>query len=213
MPRAIIVSNGKINDYSYYKDKIREDDYIICADGGIKHLLKMDVYPDLWLGDFDSCRFSELISKYEELKSIETIQLNTAKDETDTHYACITAIDRGYTDIIIWGALGGRIDHMLSNIHLLEFLKNKNVKGVIEDEKNTLMLASDKVEIIKRRKYLSIIPLSEIAVIEKTQGLLYPLESFSLKREVSMGVSNEIVSDKAVIKIKSGLVLIAESDD
>lgn len=213
MPRAIIVSNGKINDYLYYKNKIREDDYIICADGGIKHLLQMGVCPDLWLGDFDSCRFSELKSEHSELKSIETISLNTAKDETDTHYACITAIDRGYKDILIWGALGGRIDHTLSNIHLLEFLKNKNVRGIIEDEKNTLMLVSDKAEIKKTRKYLSIIPISEIAVIEKTQGLLYPLESFSLKREISMGVSNEIVSDKAVIKIKSGLVLIVESDD
>jgi len=213
MPRAIIVSNGKINDYSYYKDKIKEDDYIICADGGIKHLLQMGVYPDLWLGDFDSCRFSELKNEHKELNNIETISLNTAKDETDTHYACITAIDRGYKDILIWGACGGRIDHMLSNIHLLEFLKNKNVKGVLEDEKNTLVLVSDEVNIIKKRKYLSILPMSETAVIEKTQGLLYPLENFSLRREVSMGVSNEIVSDKASIKLKSGLVLIAESDD
>lgn len=213
MPRAIIVSNGKINDYSYYKDKIKEDDYIICADGGIRHLLKMGVYPHLWLGDFDSCRFSELKSEHSKLNSIETISLNTAKNETDTHYACITAIDRGYKDIIIWGALGGRTDHMLSNIHLLEFLKNKNVNGVIEDEKNTLMLVSDEADIIKKRKYLSIIPLSETAVIEKTHGLLYPLENFSLNREISMGVSNEIVSGRAIIKIKSGLVLIAESDD
>ena len=80
MPRAIIISNGKINDYSYYKNKIREDDYIICADGGIKHLLQMGVCPDLWLGDFDSCRFSELKSEHSELKSIETLKSSFISD-------------------------------------------------------------------------------------------------------------------------------------
>lgn len=213
MPRAIVVSNGKIEDYSYYKNKIKKDDYIICADGGIRHLLAIGVYPDLWLGDFDSCRFSELINAHRELKNVQTIHLNTAKDETDTHYACTQAIERGYSEITIWGGCGGRIDHMISNIHLLEFLKNQNVKGIIEDEKNSLQLCSKKLTVKKSRKYLSILPLTDCAVISKTEGLLYPLENFTLAREISMGVSNEIVAQKATIELESGLVLIAESDD
>lgn len=213
MSRAIIVSNGSINDYSYYISKIKPDDYIICADGGIRHLLKMGIIPHLWLGDFDSCRFSELNSNYPELSKVETITLNKAKDETDTHYACLIAINKGYKDIVIWGAFGGRIDHMLSNIHLLEFLKNNNISAKIEDEKNTLQLCNGFVEFKKSRKYLSIIPLTDSVVISKTKGLLYPLNNFILKREISMGVSNEIVCDSASIEIKSGLVLIAECDD
>ena len=213
MSRAIIVSNGTINDYSYYKNKIKKDDYIICADGGIRHLIAIGVYPDLWLGDFDSCRFSEIISQHEALKNVETIPLSTVKDETDTHYACIKAIQLGYKEILIWGGCGGRIDHMISNIHLLEFLKNKNVTGVIEDEKNTLHISSDKVTVEKKRKYLSILPISDYAVIKKTSGLLYPLENYTLTREISMGVSNEILLGEATVEIESGLVLIAESDD
>lgn len=213
MSRAIIVSNGCISDYSYYTSKIKPDDYIICADGGIRHLLKMGILPHLWMGDFDSCRFSELNSAYPELSMVETITLKKDKDETDTHYACLTAINKGYTDIIIWGAFGGRVDHMLSNIHLLEFLKNNNVSAKIEDEKNTLQLCDGYTEFKKSRKYLSILPLTDITVISKTKGLLYPLSNFALKREISMGVSNEIVGESASIEIKSGLVLIAECDD
>lgn len=213
MSRAIIVSNGSINDYSYYTSKIKPDDYIICADGGIRHLQNMGITPHLWLGDFDSCRFSELISRYPELSKVEIITLNKAKDETDTHYACITAINKGYKDIVIWGAFGGRIDHMLSNIHLLEFLKNNNISAKIEDEKNTLQLCDGLKEFKKTRKYLSILPLTDTTVISKTKGLLYPLNNFTLKREISMGVSNEIVGESASIEFKSGLALIAQCDD
>lgn len=213
MSRVIIVSGGSISDYSYYKNKIKEDDFIICADGGIKHLLKMGIYPHLWLGDFDSCKFSQIVLENPKLKEVETITLSTKKNETDTHYACIKAIERGYKEIVIWAALGGRIDHAISNIHLLEFLKNNGVKGIIEDEKNTLCLCSDKITISKKKKYLSILPISSSAVIKSTKGLLYPLENFALTRYISMGVSNEITEEEASITISSGIVLIAESDD
>ena len=213
MSRAIIVSGGSIGDYSYYKNKIKEDDFIICADGGIKHLLEMGIYPHLWLGDFDSCKFCEIVSKNPKLKEVETITLNTKKNETDTHYACIKAIDRGYKEIVIWGALSGRIDHAISNIHLLEFLKNNGAKGTIEDEKNTLCLCSEELIIQKKRKYLSILPISSSAVIKSTNGLLYPMENFTLTRDISMGVSNEIINEEASISLSSGLVLVAESDD
>lgn len=213
MSRAIIVSNGKIDDYSYYLDKIKPDDYIICADGGIRHLLSIGVTPHIWLGDFDSCHFDELILQHPELKKLERITLKKDKDETDTHYACITAINKGYKNIVIWGAFGGRVDHMISNIHLLEFLKNNNIHAKIENEKNTLQLCNNSVTVSKCRKYLSILPLTSSVVISKTEGLLYPLKNFTLTREISMGVSNEIISDKAYVEISSGLVLIAECDD
>ncbi len=213
MSRAIIVSGGSISDYSYYKNKIKEDDFIICADGGIKHLLKMGIYPHLWLGDFDSCKFSEIVSQNPKLKEVETISLNTKKNETDTHYACIKAIERGFKEIVIWAALGGRIDHAISNIHLLEFLNNNGAKGTIEDEKNTLHLCTGDITITKNRKYLSVLPISKSAIIKSTKGLLYPMENFSLSRDISMGVSNEIINKEASIVLSSGLVLVAESDD
>ena len=52
--RAVIIGNGSISDYAYIKTRLRDDDYIICADGGLKHIQKLDVNPDVAIGDFDS---------------------------------------------------------------------------------------------------------------------------------------------------------------
>lgn len=213
MPKALIVSNGKISDYSYYTSKVNSDDFIICADGGIKHLLKLNLTPDLWIGDFDSCKFDDIISENPHLKSVPTVKLRPDKDVTDTHYACTEAINRGYSQILIWGACGGRYDHMISNIHLLEYLNEKGIFSVIEDEKNTICVCCDSITVTKKRKYLSILPLTDTVVIAESSGLLYPLNDFSMSRSVSVGVSNEITGEKATIAVKTGLALIVESDD
>lgn len=213
MSRAVIVSNGKAFDYSKYEGVFRSDDFIICADGGIHHLLKLGIYPDLWIGDFDSCKFDELIKMYPKLKEVNTLVLKKDKDETDTHFSCIKALEMGYNEILIVFASGGRLDHMLSNIHILEFILNKGAKASITDEKNTIHICSDFISVPKVRKYLSVIPLDKEVTIEKSNGLLYPLNDFTLRREISMGVSNEIIDDKAEIYIKSGKTLIVESDD
>jgi len=102
---------------------------------------------------------------------------------------------------------------MLSNIHLLEKLIDEGVSATIEDEKNTLTLCKDYIEITKSRKYLSVIPLDKSIYISKTYGLLYPMENYELFRLVSKGVSNEIIDKKAQIYIKSGTALIVQSDD
>lgn len=213
MSKCIIVSSGIINDYSFYRAHICPDDYIICADGGIRHLLSMNVIPDLWIGDFDSCRFNDIVNDHAELKSVETVTLNTDKDVTDTHYACIEAIKRGYRQVILWGACGGRIDHMISNIHLLEFFADNDVNALIQDERNTLSLCRDNVKIIKSRKYISLLPLDKSVSISNSKGLKYPVKNYKLSRENSIGVSNEIIDEYAIISVESGSVLIVESDD
>ena len=213
MSRCIIISSGVINDYSFYQSEICPDDYIICADGGIRHLISIGFSPDLWIGDFDSCRLRDIINDHPELKSVETVVLNTDKDVTDTHYACIEAIKRGYKKIIIWGAFGGRIDHMISNIHLIEFVADNGAEAILQDEKNTVSLCRDDIKIIKNRKYISLIPIDRSVIIDNTFGLKYPLNNYQLCREISLGVSNEIIDDYALISVKSGSVLIVESDD
>ena len=60
MKRALIIVNGEVNDYDFYKNYIREDDFIVCADGGIKHLNAIGKTPDIFVGDFDSCNANEL---------------------------------------------------------------------------------------------------------------------------------------------------------
>ncbi len=211
--RAVVVSNGDINDYEYIKSFIKSNDYVICADGAIRHCIKMEIVPNLWIGDFDSCHFDAYIAKYPFLSNVETLKLNTEKDVTDTHAACDCAINKKCDEILILGALGTRFDHTLSNIHLLEYLLKSKVSACIANEKNTLKIIDSFIKISSGKKYLSLIPIDADVIIKKTTGLKYPLENFHMKRSVSLGVSNEILFGEATIEIDGGLMLIVESDD
>ena len=33
--RAVIIGNGDIRNYEYIKSRLNDDDFIVCADGGI----------------------------------------------------------------------------------------------------------------------------------------------------------------------------------
>ena len=52
--RCVIIGGADINDYDYIRDKLRDDDYVIYCDSGLKHLNELGVQPDLIVGDFDS---------------------------------------------------------------------------------------------------------------------------------------------------------------
>ena len=211
--RAVVISNGTIKNYEYYKDIIKKDDFIICADGAIKHCINLKILPNLWIGDFDSCDKNEYIRKYPSLKDVMTVSLNPQKDETDTHYACNIAIEKGYKEILIVGGLGNRMDHAVSNVGLLEYIESSGVRGQIEDENNTICVFSDTYISASKRKYLSLIPLDKEVVVKKTDGLLYPLNDYVMKRGLSLGVSNEKTKKEAYITLKSGTMLVIESED
>ncbi len=211
--RAIVIANGDISNYTYIKSNIKSDDYVICADGAIRHCIEMNIIPNLWIGDFDSCHFDAYIEKYPFLSSVETLKLSTEKDVTDTHAACDCAIQKNYNEILLLGALGTRFDHTMSNIHLLEYLLKSNVSACIVNEKNTLKIFDSFIKINSGKKYISLIPIDADVFVKKTTGFKYPLENFVLSRSVSLGVSNEILAKEATVEIDGGLLLAIESND
>ena len=213
MNRAVIISNGTVDDYTFFKSKISHDDFIICADGAIRHLLKIGIMPDLWIGDFDSCKFDQLCIDYPSLKQVQIKKLNPCKDETDTHICAIEAINKGYNDILILGGIGNRVDHMLGSVSLLEWLYENNVNAYIENEKNIITVVGNKTIIKKERDYISLIALDKEVFIKSFTGVKYPLDNFILKRGLTIGISNEILLNKANIDISYGRVLIIQSDD
>jgi thiamine pyrophosphokinase len=67
------------------------------------------------LGDFDSCDFSSL-------QGIEFYihSLSTDKDDSDLGVALKDAYAKSPSaPVIVFGGLGGRVDHTLSNLYLL----------------------------------------------------------------------------------------------
>ena len=211
--RAVIISGGEINDYSFYKDYIKENDYIICADGGSRHINKLGINVNLFLGDFDSCDFDS-VKKGEYFSRAEILKFKKEKDATDTQIAIYEAIERGYGNISVIAAFGGRIDHMMSNIYLLKFISENGAEGELVDERNTVRYYSSPFTISKKEGfYVSFLPFGGCVGGLSLSGLKYPLTNHTLNPGDSICISNEFLEDEAKIDFDSGEILMFLSKD
>lgn len=204
---------GTIFDYEYTKRLIFKDDTIICADGGLMHLKKMEIIPNVWIGDKDSCSFDD--DEFNILtKDSKVIKLNPIKDSTDGDVAYDYVCKYRFDEVLVLGFFGTRLDHVLGNIFLLKKFADINITASAVNENNTVIFASKHNEILSGEyKYLSLIPLSNHISGVSNDGLFYSLCDDTLVRYSSRGISNKPVSDRCIIDIEKGDALIILSKD
>lgn len=175
--------------------EIDKDDYVICADAGIKSALKLGIKPDLALGDFDSC-------DKELCEGIVSISFPVRKDDTDLMLAVKYGLEIGCDEFCIYGALGGeRLDHTVAAFSALAYLKDNGADGVLYDDKTSVRLldvGEHKVENIGG--YLSLFPFGCDRVSVYLKGTAYDGECL-LMSSFPIGVSNEIVGDFAIVTV------------
>ena len=190
-----------------------EADLIIAADSGYNNASRLGVRPGLLLGDLDSIDRKKLAP--DELEHIEKIIVPSIKDDTDTQLAVDTALSRGADKIYIIGGLGGRLDHTLSTVFLLEYIKDKGARGVITDGRNRVRIMESGEELTIKRgyKYLSLVGLTDTCEGVSISGVFYPLKDAVLERKYAFAVSNEITADAAEISLSKGILLVIESRD
>ncbi len=152
MSRCVIVGNARINNYALIKKYIKEDDFFVYCDGGLKHVNKIGREPDLIIGDFDSHEKPET--------DTEIIELPCEKDDTDTCYAMKECIERGFDGFLFVGVIGERFDHTFGNISLLLKLYELNLKGIILDDYSEMSIVPRNVVIVNGNiSYFSLLVL------------------------------------------------------
>jgi thiamine pyrophosphokinase len=204
--RAVIISGGNINGCDYIKNRIMQfgADFIICADSGYNHAVKMGLDVDLVVGDFDSLAAIPA--------NVKIARYPSEKNQTDTEIALAHAREAGAREILIIGATGTRADHMLTNIFMLKDYKNVEIL----DEHNRIRIitqtkASLEIE-GEAGSFVSLVPLSDCLGVT-TEGLKYPLENAELKLGAGVGVSNVMTGEKALVSLKTGMLLVIEARD
>lgn len=204
MKTCHIFAGGIIADLNYIK--INKNDMIICADSGYKYVQQLKLIPDIIVGDFDSYN-GNLPEKIKVIRSVPE------KDDTDTLLAVKIAIENEVNSIKLYGALGGRIDHTFANVQTLKYAYEHNCKMIIEDYDNIIMYQSCETKEYLQRKdwYFSVFSFSEYIYIHELSGVKYPLTDTIVTNGFPIGVSNEIISDKAVLDIKSGDAIVVYS--
>lgn len=184
------------------KELINIDEFVIYAcDSAVSDLIEQDVKIDLAIGDFDSLKDLSLI------ENIKTIKLNKEKDFSDTSYAINHAYNHAKEVILVGGIKGSRVDHLLANVLLIERYPNLII---LDDTNKLFMLEKGIHEISKDRyEYLTLLPVTDSLVTIK--GVKYTLNDYFLKEKDQLGLSNEILKDKAILEIKEGKLLIIQS--
>ncbi|HID16579.1 MAG TPA: thiamine diphosphokinase [Candidatus Atribacteria bacterium] len=204
--RVIIIANGNFEHKDFYNDIIREDDFIISVDGGVKHLEKIGKVPDLMIGDFDSIELDKL--KFYEKQGIPIKRFPQDKDYTDTELALREA-KRISSEVVLIGAFGKRMDHTFANIYILVEAKKLGLDMELINMYHRVFLVEE-----KQKKYIpgkigdivSIFPFPISSGIT-TYGLKYALENDTMKFGYARGVSNIKVQEDAWIFVNTGSLL------
>ena len=219
MKDTIIVSGGNIHkDFAldFLKKNKTENTCLIAADRGVEFFMGTDLEPDVAVGDFDS--LSAEGAKYmETLKHTEIRRLKPEKDDSDTQSAANYAIEQGTERIMILGATGNHIDHLMANFGLLMLGKIKQVQIVLVDAYNYMSLIESGMILKKEEqfgKYVSFFPIEGEVTGLTLKGFKYPLNSYTLKVEDSgLTVSNEISDPEAEVTFETGKLLMIMSRD
>lgn len=202
MKRCVIIGGADIGRYDRIRTYLREDDFFICCDSGLKHQKGLRITPNLIVGDFDSYENPHL--------DIETIVLPCEKDDTDTAFAVKEALKRGFQDFLLVGMIGGRLDHTLGNVSLMLMLdtQGKNVK--VLDDCSEMEIVSDKpVHIEDRYPYFSLLNISGLAQGITIRNAKFPLTDAEITSEYQYGISNEVLPGMtADVSVKNGRLLL-----
>lgn len=207
--RAIIIAGGLPHKNGDPRRWMEEEDLIIGADGGAARALSWGLIPDLVIGDMDS--LSGGARETLEGQGCQFIEHPRAKDETDMELALSHAVRQGAQEIVVLGALGGRLDHTLANLLLLALpgLEGITVRIVDGDGEALLVRSGETLHLQgKPGDLVSLLPVGGEVQGVSTNGLAWALQGATLRFGFTRGVSNEMTDSVASIEVQNGYLLV-----
>ena len=188
-------------EFDVLPQPIGEDDYVIAADGGLRHTRKLGITPDEVLGDFDSLGYTP------EGANVFPVE----KDDTDAMLAVRRGLALEYRNFLLYGSLDGpRLDHTVANFQALQFLADHGASGI-------LIGLQQLVTVVKNGSLrfaagcsgtVSVFCMGQDAHGVTLKGLHYPLENGKLTAGFPLGVSNHFTGVPAEISVENGSLLV-----
>ncbi|MGT2911489.1 thiamine diphosphokinase [Streptococcus cameli] len=208
MTRIAIFAGGDL-------DLLQTDfDVFVGVDAGSLFVLEHQLPLDLAIGDFDSVSEHQLRVIRQQAK--EVLQAPAEKNDTDLELALKTVFSRyPKATVTVFGALGGRLDHYLSNLFLASepdlspFMEQIELAGNI----NWVTYRPAGKHAIAPKEgmdYISFMPSDGSQLTIRNAKYLLNEENFFFKKCYS---SNEFVQGDIEIDLDTGYVVIVYSRD
>ena len=196
--RCVIFCAGEFGGLT---EPIKDEDLVIAADGGVKHVEDLGIRPDIILGDFDSLGYApEGAERYP-----------VEKDDTDAMLAAKRGLQEGCREFLFYGSLDGpRLDHTLANLQMLRFLADRGATGrLLGLRQQVKLLRNGKLTLPPREKGdISLFAFGGEAKGVTIKGLKYELEDGTLTPSFPLGVSNSFLGKSAEISVEDGDILV-----
>ena len=216
--RAVIYTGGEIlPDRVAFRTS--PDDLVIAADTGLRAGLTFGARPALLLGDLDSLGVPAGERPAGLPAGTEILRVPAEKDDTDTQLAVSVALERGADEMLIFGGFGGRPDHSLANLAILEDLARRGVPALLDSGRARARFVLPEAGTVTipreaRFRYLSLLPAGERSVGVTLSGVRYPLSDAVLyRRRAGYSISNEITAPAAALSLRSGPLWVMEAGD
>ena len=203
MSRCVIIGGGELADLDRIKKLFCDGDFIIACDAGFVHTQNLNITPHLLVGDFDSIDVPET--------DVETIVLPTKKDDTDSFFALKEAIKRGFDSFLLLGMTGGRLDHTLCAVSMLEYLLSRGLYGEIIDDTTRIRVTDSALDIDPSCRYFSVFAKSTAHGVT-IKNAKYCLDNADISADYQYGISNEPLAN-ACVSVADGRLIIMEIYD
>jgi len=182
--------------------RVLTGDCVIAADGGLDHLRRWGIAPDLVIGDMDSLN-CDLPA------DVPYATYPAEKDDTDMALALEEGLRRGFTRFALLCAAGGRPDHTMANLQLLVKAARLNAKAILHMGAwrcTALCAPSGRSELwLRGRGIVSVFAYGGRAKGVMIAGMKYGFTG-DLDGATPLGVSNEL-DDEGRVSLEEGVLL------
>ena len=197
MKNCVIFCAG---EFSGLAEPVAQSDFVIAADGGLRHTHALGLKCDAILGDFDSLGF---VPQEANVFPVE-------KDDTDAMLAARRGLAVGCDRFLLYGSMDGpRLDHTIANLQTLQFLADRGAVGYLVGEKYIATVVRNETVRFPAAAagILSLFCMGADARGVTLEGLQYPLEDGTLTAGFPLGVSNHFVGREAAVTVAHGSLL------
>ncbi len=178
-------------------------DVIIAVDAGFEYLKKIDVVPNMVMGDFDSLGYEPL--------EIRHVKFSAHKDKSDMELAISRAKTMKCDSLYVFGALGGRLDHTIANLYIFADACEQGMYVCMVDEEIAIFFVSgpDVFEADARESgTVSVFSMSDVSHGVFERGMEWDIDDVDLSNRTSLGLSNELIGQPVMIGVESGTLMI-----
>ena len=197
--RCIIISGGEYSPV----EELRPEDFVIACDRGYLYAKGQGIQPDLLVSDYDSYD-----GPVDQAVSVE--RFRPEKDDTDTMIAIRYAVEHGFEELVLFSALGGRLDHTLGNLQAIVYAQAHGLRAsILAPDTRVYTLRAGSLKLRRLPGWsLSVLAAEDRCIGLSIRGAKYPLDNAVLTNRFPLGVSNEWAADEAEISVGEGIVLI-----